>query len=161
MLMLQWKCSEVLLFLYLDLFHLKMDKMHAKDTVDIRLCERVQRSGMLVWKKTKINFFLLLNWVQKGNLEKLRFKTIQCYSEIIQLENVECIYFLRKHIPFLHSLSSRCSILEQQEQTKILKNPGAVLWVLWMAPSLTSIKQAEAQNAGCVLVLCLRGSFNL
>lgn len=42
MLMLQWKYSQALLFLYLDLFHLKMDKMHAKDAVGIMQCESAE-----------------------------------------------------------------------------------------------------------------------
>lgn len=90
-----------------------MDRMHAKDTVDIMLHESAAVWDVGLEKNKNRNF--LVNWGLVGNLEKLSFKTIQCYCDIMQFEKVDCICFLRKHISYLHSLSSRCSILEQRE----------------------------------------------
>lgn len=42
MLMLQRKYSQALLFLYLDLFGLKTDKMYVKDAVGVMLCESAE-----------------------------------------------------------------------------------------------------------------------
>lgn len=57
MLMLQWKYSQALLFLYLDLFHLKMDKMHAKDAVDVMLRDSAEVWYIGLKKNLKSKFF--------------------------------------------------------------------------------------------------------